>query len=278
MANCSGDFLILALDTATTRGSAALARGFDLVGCRTWSGKNESHSSRALCEIDALLRERNIPLKSIDLFAASCGPGSFTGLRIGLATVKGFAATLNKPCSGIPTLHTIARAAGPSAMTMVCLPAGRGELYSQLLQVKEDGTITELSDAVHAAPEELLRSVRRGGDGGGDGGGVSESLVWAGAGADVYSERIIEFALENRIAVQRRGKFIESGSTAGLTPTRTWVLAEAPAEEEEEPLAVHTAALAWREFTAGRASTAAELQAIYVRRAEAEVRAGSCSD
>src|ERR1043166_8042437 len=101
--------LILAVETATLAGSIAIMRGGEVVG--TSNGDPAvSHSNTLLADLDRLLSETRIKLPHIDLFAVAAGPGSFTGLRIGIATVKALAATLDRPCAAIPTLQAIALA------------------------------------------------------------------------------------------------------------------------------------------------------------------------
>src|SRR3982074_468901 len=108
--------LILALDTATLDGSVCLARGEEVLASLAGDAKI-SHSSAPLKDIDRMLETCCVSLQQVELFAAASGPGSFTGLRIGLATIKAFVATLNRPCIGIPTLHAVARSGGPSQAT-----------------------------------------------------------------------------------------------------------------------------------------------------------------
>src|SRR5882762_10221523 len=130
--------LILSIDTATLRGSVCLMQG-ERVLAYVSGDANVSHSSSLLRDIDQVLTACGITTREIELFAAAAGPGSFTGLRIGLATVKALSVTLGRPCLGVPTLRAVARAAGPSKATVALLPAGRGELFAQLFSVSFDG-------------------------------------------------------------------------------------------------------------------------------------------
>ena len=106
--------VILSVDTATPCGGVCLLQGGEVLASIPTT-PNLSHSNTLLREIQEALATTGISLSAVDLFAVASGPGSFTGLRIGLATVKALAATLNRPCLGVPTLHAIARFAGPSA-------------------------------------------------------------------------------------------------------------------------------------------------------------------
>src|ERR1700694_1638783 len=109
--------LILSLDTATLGGSVCLMRDRQILASVVGDAK-VSHSNTLLRDIEQVVKSSNLSIQEVVLFAASAGPGSFTGLRIGLATVKALAATLSRPCVGIPTLHALARAAGPSKATV----------------------------------------------------------------------------------------------------------------------------------------------------------------
>ena len=108
--------LILSVETATLSGSVAVSRGDELLGVVTGDA-SISHSNTLLVDVDKLLTETQIALPEIDLFAVATGPGSFTGLRIGIATIKALAATLDRPTAGVPTLEAVALSGGVSAET-----------------------------------------------------------------------------------------------------------------------------------------------------------------
>ena len=100
--------LILAIDTSTDYLSLALMRDEKIVG-RFHRRSHMRHSSLLVPMIDRMLKSARIKAQDLDCFAISSGPGSFTGLRIGVTTVKGLAYSLNKPIVAIPTLDVIAR-------------------------------------------------------------------------------------------------------------------------------------------------------------------------
>ncbi len=98
---------ILALETATPAASAALVDdGRILAECRLTGQKN--HSERLLQIVDSLFEWTGAEKRSVDLIAVSVGPGSFTGLRVGISTAQGLAFALDKPLAGIPTLDVVA--------------------------------------------------------------------------------------------------------------------------------------------------------------------------
>jgi len=91
----------------------------------------DSHTARLLPLLEALLDQVGWPRDRIDLFAAARGPGSFTGLRIGLGTIRGLALAAGKPCVGVGALDALAEAHGAAeAMRVPILDAGRGEVYA----------------------------------------------------------------------------------------------------------------------------------------------------
>jgi tRNA threonylcarbamoyladenosine biosynthesis protein TsaB len=146
--------LILSVETATLSGSVAVTRGDDLLGV-IGGDPAISHSNTLLGDVDKLLAQTEIDLSEIDLFAVATGPGSFTGLRIGIATIKALAETLNRPCVGVPTLEAIALSAGVSERTVALLPAGRGEVFTQLFSVPDEYSVATLDEAAHIPPARL---------------------------------------------------------------------------------------------------------------------------
>lgn len=97
---------ILALDTSAKTAAAAVVQE-DKILCRTSVTVNLTHSQTLLPLCDAMLKAAGMSLKEMDLFAVSAGPGSFTGLRIGIGAIKGMAQGLNKPCVGVSTLEAL---------------------------------------------------------------------------------------------------------------------------------------------------------------------------
>jgi tRNA threonylcarbamoyl adenosine modification protein YeaZ len=117
--------LILAADTSLPILSVALLLDDALIGAVALEGRS-SRNEKLLPAIDWLLTEASIERTSIDLFAVTRGPGSFTGVRIGLATMQGFALALGKPVCAMSTHEAIAQANGRASIVD---DAGRGEFY-----------------------------------------------------------------------------------------------------------------------------------------------------
>jgi tRNA threonylcarbamoyladenosine biosynthesis protein TsaB len=124
--------LIIAIDTSGRRGSVALCRGdadsFDVIQFVPLEGG--TYSARLMPTIASLLEQNHLDNKDVDGFAVALGPGSFTGLRVGLATAKGLCEVLQKPLATVSMLEAVAIArtsAGQNATAV--LDAGRGEVY-----------------------------------------------------------------------------------------------------------------------------------------------------
>jgi len=236
------DPLILALETATRAGSVALARGNELLSAASGDA-SASHSTDLIETVERILSSGGAKLSEVDLFAAAVGPGSFTGLRIGLATIKSFAMCTGKRCAGVSTLAAIAHAAGNSEHTVALLPAGRGELFAQLFSVG-DGQVRELDTAAHLSPDAILEKYEK-----------APKLVWAGDGAHLQAETLRDWA---RI---RNLSFDESEMNGS-----GWSLGPATGQ-----LAVSIAALGLNAYRSGSTVSANELRAVYVRASDAEI-------
>jgi tRNA threonylcarbamoyladenosine biosynthesis protein TsaB len=101
------------------------------------------------------LRKAGAALGDVDLFAAAVGPGSFTGLRIGLATIKAFAVHLRREVVGVPSLAALAHASRASGNIIALLPAGRGEVFAQQYHVR-NGTVSPIDEPQHLSPEVVI--------------------------------------------------------------------------------------------------------------------------
>ena len=110
---------ILALDSTAKVASVALCEDGQLLGEYTINNGN-THSETLLPMVESLLKIFELSIYDIDAFAVAAGPGSFTGVRIGVATVKGLAFGTDKPCFGISTLEALAK--NPSARSGLICP------------------------------------------------------------------------------------------------------------------------------------------------------------
>ncbi len=145
----------LAVDTSTPAGSLAVfedARLRGVVG--TW--EPETYSSRLFRQLDFLLGELDLTIDSFELFAVTTGPGSFTGLRVGLAAVKAWAATLERPVAAVSVLEVIAAQSRSCRPTVVSfLDARRGQVFAGLYR-RSSGALEPAGPDVVLTPAEML--------------------------------------------------------------------------------------------------------------------------
>lgn len=171
--------LILSLETATGCGSVSLTRGappgFQLLA--ECSIQQEiTHSRRLLGSVAWAMQAAGVVWQDLDAVAVSNGPGSFTGLRIGLAAAKAIAMASGKPLLGVPTLDALAMSC-PWAPGLVCclLDARKQEVYAAFYRMEENGLPKPVSRPVVLPPARLLDSFR-------------EPVLLVGPGAIAYRE------------------------------------------------------------------------------------------
>ncbi len=123
--------LILCLETATTNCSVGLAKDGKLLALKEDNSKNYSHAEKLHVFINEVLQEAGVSTKDLDAIAISKGPGSYTGLRIGVSSAKGLCYSLDLPLISIPTLDLLAaRLKSENGMIISMLDARRMEVYS----------------------------------------------------------------------------------------------------------------------------------------------------
>ena len=151
--------LILALDTSSPAGSLAILRDGKVIGVvSTWA--EETYSARMFRHLDFLLRELSLDLKQFELFAVASGPGSFTGLRVGLTAVKGWAEVYKKPAVGVSGLEAIAAQSHSAAPLLIpVLDARRGQIYFGFYRRGGNGLALEGEECV-MTPDEFLEMLR----------------------------------------------------------------------------------------------------------------------
>jgi len=238
--------LILAVDTTSERGSVALQRGTELVAV-LGSWRPGTHSQLLHEDVAFLLRRAGIELERISLLAVAIGPGSFTGVRVGIATVKGFAHALAKPVIGVGALEALAYSVGVSGTICACRDALRNELYAQLFHLTAEGELQALGPPQLMRPADLVTSLQE------------ESLtIICDAGAPLL-EAFEEAARQKNRPLSRLAHAPREG--------RGWTMLPPPSF-----LAPAVAALAARRFPEGLDPEGATLDALYVRPADAEVR------
>ena len=166
---------VLALDTSTSCLSVALMRDKAIISEINLTVK-VGHAGMILPVIDEVLTKSSTCKDDITLIATGTGPGSFTGLRIGIATAKGLAKAIRCPLAGIPTLDIIARGALPSSMhIMPIVDAKKGEVFCALYN--KDGS--RLTDIMNLHPEGIATLVR-------------EDTLFVGNACDLYRDILIK--------------------------------------------------------------------------------------
>jgi tRNA threonylcarbamoyladenosine biosynthesis protein TsaB len=157
--------LILALDTSSASGSLALLRDATVLTHMVISS-GEPYSASLLRETTKLLGGARISFEEIDLFAVDAGPGSFTGLRVGLTTVKGWAEVWGKRIAAVSGLEAIAaqicRSVAPGSLIAAVTDARRGQIFGALFRLRDDGSglLDRLGNDVVASADEFLQSLR----------------------------------------------------------------------------------------------------------------------
>ncbi len=191
--------LILSLDTATRCSSVALTRGTvergEVLASLSLSS-NVTHSRRLLTTIDWLFKETNTVWADLGGIAVGLGPGSFTGLRIGMATAKGLAATADLPLLGVSTLDTIAVNCTTDKLICAALDARKKEVYAAFYRADVHGVARRVGDIVAVKPENLLER-------------VVEPIVIAGDAVPLYGE----------IWQRERGSLVEFAPSHFHTPS-----------------------------------------------------------
>jgi len=166
---------VLALDTSTSCLSVALLRD-GLTACEINLTVKAGHAGMLLSVIDEVLNKSGTPRTAIDLIAVGTGPGSFTGLRIGIATAKGLAESLGCRLVGVPTLDTLAHGAVPSYLPIIpVVDAKKGEVFC--CRYDEHGS--RFSGYVNLRPEEVVSLVK-------------DETLFMGSGCELYRDVFIK--------------------------------------------------------------------------------------
>tara|TARA_B100000315_G_scaffold126052_1_gene115824 strand:+ start:16075 stop:16755 length:681 start_codon:yes stop_codon:yes gene_type:complete len=221
---------ILGIDTSSPKGSIAITLKNKIISEKAISG-NTSYSKNLFFIIDSILQDTNLSISQIDAFAVSIGPGSFTGLRVGLSSVLGFSLAQTKPVVSVETLLAMAHTI-PFTNNIICpiIDARKGELYTSFFQYNENGQICRLGEDRTVKPDLLLNE-------------INKTTLFFGSGVDAYGRLLCE-KLKN-LAVFDNGS---SNTTAASV-----------------------AKLAFEKTKKGEKTDSAQLKPKYVRRSEAEM-------
>jgi tRNA threonylcarbamoyladenosine biosynthesis protein TsaB len=224
--------LILGIETATFCGGVAVIAPDRLIGSRTLNSP-ATHSGRLLTAIEGLLHETELRLADLTGLAVSIGPGSFTGVRIGLAVAKGLAVSLTLPIVGVSTLEALALRAGRDRR-LICpvVDARRNEIFGAAYRWEgaSERPVEKLAPAVLPVEAFLER--------------LGGQCLFLGDGALRYREAI-ERALADR---------------AAFAPPHRML-----------PSAEEVACLGWMRLAQGEADDPGVLEPVYIRTSDARL-------
>ncbi len=158
--------MVLGVDTTTYHGSIALSEADRGLVASVSLLSPESYSRRLLPAIHWLLEQLSLRPEELGGLAVACGPGSFTGVRIGIGMVQGIALAAGLPAVGVPTLEASALRAGvPDGLVCPLLEAGRGEFYGALYETGDRGFVSRvLVEPAVQQPGALLARVAEAAD------------------------------------------------------------------------------------------------------------------
>jgi len=172
---------ILAVDTSSAVATAAICEDEKLI-CETTLNNKLTHSQTLMPIISEIFEKSELTPKDIDLFAVAEGPGSFTGLRIGITTIKALAHACNKDVVGVNTLEALCYNLPFSSYLMSpIMDARRGEVYNAFYK-NIDGLVTEVCPSRAIPLEDVLSELLK----------IGEKVVFLGDAVPVYKEIIIE--------------------------------------------------------------------------------------
>lgn len=223
---------ILAFETATSVAAVAVCEDDRLLG-EYILNHEKKHSEKLLPLANALLKDLGLTPTGFDVYAASTGPGSFTGLRIGITTVKAMAYAADKPTAGVPTLDALAfNAAAFDGLVCPMLDARNNQVYTALYKA-EKGSLIKLTEYMGVEIGSIIERVRAAG----------QKTVFVGEAAEMYRD-LISGAL---------------GETSAFLPGNLNL-----------PRASSVAHLAYLKAAAGELRSCYDLVPFYLRKSQAE--------
>ncbi len=210
---------ILAVDSSAKACSAAVVEDNKVLGS-FFINTALTHSQTLVPMIDAVLKNTSTDINSVDIFAVSSGPGSFTGVRIGVAAIKGIAMPLEKPCASVSTLEAMPYNLLSEDCVAACVMDARcNQVYNALFEV-ENGTIKRFCDDRALSIDELLSELKA----------IDKKIILVGDGAELcynsYKEVLDNICIapeniryQNAVGVAFAAFNKEIVSSAELMPT-----------------------------------------------------------
>lgn len=199
---------ILGVDTSTSCGGLGIVDDHGVVAESAFR-REETFSTRLIPAIQALLAEAHLRLDTIDGIAISLGPGSFTGLRVGLSAIKGLALTAERAVVGIPTLDALAHTL-PFTPYLICpiVDARKGEVYTALYKNGKGGEVEQLTPYQVLSPSALIEGI------------PPREAIFLGDGVEVYGGLIKEHLGERALFAPQHLRFLRGTTVAELGRNR----------------------------------------------------------
>jgi len=222
--------LILAVDTTTPSGSVALLEDGTLLGEANVESA-ATHSARLLRSVDFLLAAHGRDVKDLDAFAVAAGPGSFTGIRIGVGAVKSLSFASGKPVAPVSTLLALAVKLAADGSRLVCplLDAKKEEIYAGLFEARQAGLAELIPQGAYGPDAFFARLPAR------------RVIAFAGSGLTAYRAKLLPY-VRDKARFPRRSSF----------------------------LAAEVGRIGWEILREGKGVAAAALEPLYFRRSQAE--------
>lgn len=179
--------IILGVDTSALAAGAAIVKDGKLIS-ETYINTGLTHSQTMLTLIDSALNMVDMTIDDVDAFAVSAGPGSFTGIRIGVSAIKGLCFAENKPCFAVSTLEALANCADIDGF-VICpvMDARCMQVYTALFE-KLDGEIRRVTEDSPKTLEELSEELEK----------IDKKILLIGDGADISYKFLAEKGLDVR--------------------------------------------------------------------------------
>ena len=222
---------VLGVDSSTMTAGIGIVEGDEIFVEIKFSVKI-TYSEILLSCIDQALKNIGLKIEDIDGFAISIGPGSFTGLRIGLSALKGLCLATGKPLASVPSLDALAYLSLFSQYPVATLlDAKKNQVYAAIYETK-DGELKRLTDYWVLDVEDLVKR-------------ISQRTLFVGPGAKIYQKKLVEF-LGERAYFAWGEKSLPSGATVAF--------------------------LGSKKLISGQAEDIADLEPLYLRKSEAELK------
>lgn len=183
---------ILAIESATNVASVALVTT-DTILAEISLNTGKTHSQRLMPLLAKMMEEAELELADLDGIAVSGGPGSFTGLRIGMATAKGLAYASQKPLILVSTLDSLAyNYAGSAVVICPILNARKNEVYTALYKTNNDGDLEEIVSKRAVPPKELVELIKN----------LDEEVIFLGDGVPIFGDFLLaELGQKGKLAL-----------------------------------------------------------------------------